>query len=196
MTTRAERKLTPEEYLALDREADHKSEFLDGEMFAMAGASPRHVLIVSNIVGALSAALRGQPCVVFSTDLRLKVSPTGLFTYPDVMVACGELRFADERNDTLLNPCLVVEVLSKSTRDYDRGEKFAHYRSLRSVEDYLLVSQDGFHVELYSRQPDDRWLFSELDLLEGAVDLKSVGCSLGLEEIYAKIELLPAVAEG
>ncbi len=191
MATRTQQRLTPEEYLALDREADRRSEYLNGEMFVMAGASPRHVLITSNIVGELRAVLTDRPCLVFSSDLRLKIEATGLYTYPDVMVACGEMRFADDQGDTLLNPCLVVEVLSKSTGNYDRGEKFAHYRSVKSVEDYLLVSQKRCHVELYSRQTDGRWVFSELDQLDDSVVLKSVDCRLKLREIYAKLELLP-----
>lgn len=192
MSSQPEKTLPPDEYLALERVSDHKSEFLNGETFAMAGASPRHALIVGNLVRELSLALRDRPGAVFASDLRLRVTPTGLYTYPDVMVACGDLQFADDQRDTLLNPTLIVEVLSPSTQDWDRGGKFAHYRTLGSVSDYLLVDQDRPHIELFSRQPDERWLFSEMDGSDAAVELRSLGLSLSLAEIYAKVELLPA----
>jgi Uma2 family endonuclease len=191
MSSQPKKILSPEEYLALERASDHRSEFLNGEVFAMAGASPRHALIVSNLVRELSLGLRDRPCAVFASDLRLRVTPTGLYTYPDVMVACGDLKFADDHHDTLLNPSLVVEVLSPSTQDWDRGGKFAHYRTLDSVSDYLLVYQDRPHVELFARQGEGQWLFSELDRGDDAVKLRSLGLSLELAEIYAKVELLP-----
>jgi Uma2 family endonuclease len=191
MSTLPKKTLTEEEYLAIERAAERKSEYLNGEMFLMSGASPRHVGIVTNLVRELSTALRGRPCWVFSTDLRLWVSPTGLYTYPDVLVGCGELRFADDRNDTLLNPSLVVEVLSQSTEDWDRGGKFAHYRTLDSVSDYLLVAQDRHHVELFSRQADGRWLFWETGGEGEAVELPALGIRLSLAEIYARVDVLP-----
>ena len=119
---------TPEEYLRLEHEADCKSEYFNGRIFAMAGAGPEHVLIVGNVVTQLNLQLRERPCTVYSTDLRVRVSPTGLYTYPDVVVVCEEPSFADEEKDTLLNPTLIVEVLSPTTQDYDRGEKFERYR--------------------------------------------------------------------
>src|SRR2546422_1674643 len=181
--------LTPEEYLALERKAEYKSEYLAGEMFAMSGASPRHVLIVTNVVAELRGQLKQRPCTVYSSDLRVKVSPTGLYTYPDVVVVCDQPQFADEQRDTLLNPTLIVEVLSESTKDYDRGEKFEHYRTLPSLREYILIAQDKYHVEHFVRQPDNRWLLSETNLLEDTIHLSSIACDLALAEDYDKVEM-------
>jgi len=190
MSSQPQKKLTPEEYLALERQAEVKSEFLDGEMFAMSGASPRHALIAANLVIALGVRLRDRPCYVFSADLRLNVSPTGLFTYPDVVVACGDLKYRDERRDTLLNPLVLFEVLSESTEGYDRGRKFEHYRTLPSLAEYLLVAQDKPHVEQYVRQADGRWLLGEFNRPEDVVTLPSLSSTLAMAEIYAKVEAL------
>ena len=148
--------LTPEAYLAIERQAAYKSEYFNGEMFAMAGASPHHVLIVTNVASELRWQLKKRLCTVFSTDLRVKVSTTGLYTYPDVTVVCGQPQFDDEHQDTLLNPTLIVEVLSQSTKDSDRGEKFEQYRTLESLREYILIAQNRCHVEQFVRQPDNR----------------------------------------
>ena len=181
--------LTPEEYLAIERKAEYKSEYFNGEMFAMAGASERHVLIVTNVVAELRGQLRRRPCTVYSTDLRVRVSPTGLYTYPDVVVVCGQAQFADDQKDTLLNPTLIVEVLSESTKDYDRGRKFEHYRTLTSLSEYVLIDQDKHHVEHFVRQPENRWLLSETNRLEDTIHLSSISCDLALAEVYDKVEL-------
>lgn len=181
--------LTPEEYLAIERKAEYKSEYFNGEMFAMAGASERHALIVTNVVAELRGQLRHRPCTVYSTDLRVRVSPTGLYTYPDVIVVCGQAQFADDQKDTLLNPTLIVEVLSESTKDYDRGGKFEHYRSLASLSEYVLIAQDKHHVEHFVRQPDNRWLLSETNRLEDTIHLPSIASNLALAEVYDKVEL-------
>lgn len=181
--------LTPEEYLAIERKAEYKSEYFNGEMFAMAGASERHALIVTNVVAELRGQLRHRPCTVYSTDLRVRVSPTGLYTYPDVIVVCGQAQFADDQKDTLLNPTLIVEVLSESTKDYDRGGKFEHYRSLASLSEYVLIAQDKHHVEHFVRQPDNRWLLSETNRLEDTIHLPSIDCALALTEVYDKVEM-------
>jgi len=128
--------------------------------------------------------------MVYSTDLRVKVSPTGLYTYPDIIVICDKSEFDDEHNDTLTNPMLIVEVLSKSTEDYDRGKKFENYRTLRSFKEYLLISQERHHIEHFVRQPNNRWLLSETNRLEETVRLASVNCELALSEIYDKINSL------
>lgn len=192
MTTRATKRLTAEAYLDLERRAERKSAFLDGETFTMSGASPLHVLIVSNLVTTLSRALRDRPCYVFAADLRLRVDLTGLYTYPDVMVACGALAFADDHRDTLLNPQVIVEVLSKSTEDHDRGGKFAHYRTIASVTDYLLVAQDRPHVERFTRAPDDRWIFSESDDPHAMIALENLGVEIPVADVYAKVDQLRA----
>lgn len=182
--------ITSEEYLALERKAENKSEYFDGEIFAMAGASPAHVLIVTNVVSELRRQLKQRPCTVYSTDLRLQISQTGLFTYPDVMVVCGKPRFNDDQNDTLLNPILIIEVLSDSTKDYDRGEKFEHYRSLETFKEYVLVAQDKYHVEHFTKQADNRWLLVETNQVGDTILLTLVDCELALAEIYDKVEFV------
>lgn len=179
--------VTPEEYLASERAAEHKSEYLDGEIIPMSGASFHHTIIAANIIAALNARLRESPCTVHPSDLRICVSPTGLYTYPDVVVVCGEPEFADDKFDMVLNPALIVEVLSESTKDYDRGGKFAHYRTLDSLQDYVLVAQDAPHAEHYGRQPEGRWLLSETKSLDGEIELTSLDVRLPLDEIYRKV---------
>jgi Uma2 family endonuclease len=181
--------LTPEEYLAIERKAEYKSEYFNGEMFAMAGASEPHVSIVANVMYLLVGQLRGRPCKAYSTDLRLQVSPTGLYTYPDVVVVCGQPQFADAELDMILNPTLIVEVLSDSTQDYDRGGKFEQYRSLSSFSEYVLVAQDRCHVEHFVRQPDNRWLLSETNKIGDTIHLSSIDCTLALLEVYDKVNL-------
>jgi len=181
--------ITPAEYLAIDRKAEYKSEYFNGEMLAMSGASERHVSIVANVMYLLVGQLKGRPCKAYASDMRVKVSPTGLYTYPDVVVVCDQPQFADEQRDTLLNPTLIVEVLSESTKDYDRGEKFEHYRTLPSLSEYVLIAQDKYHVEHFVRQPDNRWLLSETNLLEDTIHLSSIACDLALAEVYDKVEM-------
>ena len=177
---------TAAEYLALERRATYKSEYVGGHIIAMSGASRRHNLIAANISRELSSQLRGRPCESYISDMRVRVSETGLYTYPDVVAVCGDIRFADEQTDTLLNPTVIVEVLSASTEAYDRGDKFAHYRRLASLHDYVLVSQDAVRVEHYVRQ-GEKWLLSEASLLTDTVSLASIQCTLVLEDIYDKV---------
>src|SRR5262245_7965092 len=190
MPSQLKARLTPEEYLAIERKATYKSEYVNGEMFAMSGASPRHVLIVTNVVAELRQQLKQRPCTVYSTDLRVKVRPTGLYTYPDVIVVCGQPQFDDEQQDTMLNPTVIVEVLSESTKDYDRGGKFEHYRSLMSLAEYILIAQDKSHVEHFVRQPDNRWLLAETNRLDDTIHLPSIECHLELAEVYDKVDIL------
>lgn len=177
---------TAAEYLALERRATYKSEYVGGHIIAMSGASRRHNLIAANISRELSSQLRGRPCESYISDMRVRVSETGLYTYPDVVAVCGDIRFADEQTDTLLNPTVIVEVLSASTEAYDRGDKFAHYRRLASLHDYVLVSQDAVRVEHYVRQ-GEKWVLSEASLLTDTVSLASIQCTLVLEDIYDKV---------
>ena len=183
----AERRYSAEDYLALERRAETRNEFLHGRIFAMAGSSRRHNLITSNLVRELGNRLLDGPCEVYASDMRVKVTPTGLYTYPDVAVACDGPTFEDTELDTLLDPILLVEVLSKSTAAYDRGEKFEHYRALPSVKEVLLVDQERVHVVHYRRQDDDTWLLSETRDLEGELHLTSLGITLLLSEVYAKV---------
>ena len=180
--------LTPEEYLEIERRAERKSEYFEGEMFAMAGASYAHVVIVDNLNYELKLRLKAGPCRVHSSDLRLRVAPNGLYTYPDVMVICGGPEFADDRRDTVVNPFLIVEVLSESTQAYDRGKKFDQYRTLPSLREYLLVSQDAPRIEQWTRQPDDNWLMAETSGMDASIRLASIDCVLPLAGIYDQIE--------
>jgi Uma2 family endonuclease len=181
--------LTPEEYLDHERKAEYKSEYLRGEVFAMAGASPRHALIVTNLVGELWSQLRKSGCNVYSSDLRVRVSQTGLYTYPDVVVVCGAAEFAGDQSDTSTNPTLIVEVLSESTQNYDRGEKFQHYRTLPSLREYLTVAQDAVHIEQWTRQPDGRWLLTESSDPAAELALESIGIRIPISGVYEKLEL-------
>lgn len=183
--------ITPTEYLALERIADHKSEYLNGEVFAMTGASRRHNLIAINIVLALGAQLKGGPCEVYVGDMRVKVASAGLYTYPDVTVVCGEPRFEDDYLDTLQNPTLLLEILSKSTERYDPIAKSAYYRTIDSLSEYLLVSQDEYQVEHYVKEGAGRWLLTEVRSLDATIELESIYCSLALRDIYDRITIGP-----
>ena len=179
---------SPQQYLAIERATQEKNEYFNGEIFALAGASEKHNLIVGNLFASLHAQLKGTPCKVYSSDMRLKVGASGLYTYPDVVALCGETHFDDEQQDTLLNPNLVIEVLSKSTEGYDRGEKFAHYRKIESLAEYLLISQDKYCIEQYVRRPDNPWLMSEVSKLEEGIELPSIKSRLLLSDVYDRIQ--------
>ncbi len=189
MSTLQKTFLTSEQYLEIERKAEFKSEYYQGEMFAMAGAKEGHNLVVANLISELHQQLRPRPCRVYPSDMRVRISPSGLYTYPDVTVVCGEPQFVDQERDTLLNPNLIVEVLSPSTEAYDRGRKFKHYRSIESVSEYLLVASEQITAELFTRQPDGSWLLVEVSRLEDSLHLQSVGCRLTLADIYQKVEL-------
>ncbi|MEW6349467.1 MAG: Uma2 family endonuclease [Thermodesulfobacteriota bacterium] len=179
--------LTPAEYLALERKADHKSAYVSGQIVAMSGASRRHNQITVNITGELHARLKGRLCFVFASDMRVKVPMTGTYAYPDVTALCEEPLFEDAHLDTLLNPSVLIEVLSDSTEAFDRGEKFSHYRRIPSLRDYLLIDQNKVRVEHFVRR-DNQWVLTEKDGLEDTVELDSIRCSLSLREIYDKVE--------
>jgi Uma2 family endonuclease len=182
----AKTRYTPAQYLALERKSPIKHEYHDGEMFAMAGASREHNLITLNLGREISAQLLDRPCEAYASEMRVLVSATGLYTYPDVVAVCGEPRFEDSEVDTLLNPTVIIEVLSSSTEAYDRGKKFAHYRRLESLQEYVLVAQDEVHVERYTRE-GEKWVLTELSRLEDHLQLASIGCEVALSAIYAKI---------
>lgn len=184
MATDTIQKVSVEEYLAQERRAETKSEYLDGEVFAMAGASRRHNLLVTSVVGMLYSQLRGRGCELYSNDMRVRVSSTGLFAYPDVVVACGEPEFLDAEVDTLLNPVLIVEVLSPSTADYDRGGKWAHYRTIPSLREYLVLDQERVHAEHHIRQPGGDWLLHETEDPAAVLRLAAIGCELPLAAAY------------
>jgi Uma2 family endonuclease len=180
--------LTPEEYLAVERQAETRSEYLEGEMFAMAGASRRHNLIVTNLSRELSAHMRDRPCEVYSNELRVRIPATGLYTYPDVVVVCGEPELEDDDHlDTLLNPTLIIEVLSPNTEAYDRGKKFEHYQAIPSLSEYVLVSQDQPRIEQFLRQDGNRWLLAVAAGLDARIALPSIQCELASAEVYLKV---------
>jgi Uma2 family endonuclease len=191
MSAQPQTHLTPEQYLESERTAEFRSEYYCGQIFAMAGGSYQHAQIVGGLVREFGNALKKRPCAVVPTDLRLRVSPAGLYTYPDVVVICGDARFADNQQDTLLNPTLIVEVLSPSTEAYDRGFKFAQYRTVESLEEYVLVAQTEPRVEVFRRQRGGHWLLSEAFGLESACRFDSLDCSLALTDIYDKVTFPP-----
>jgi len=179
-----------EDWLEGERAAfDERYEYVDGEVFLMSGGSAEHHAIILNIAGQLWAQTKGRPCHVYGQGMRLKVQAADAGKYPDLMALCGEQQFHDGRRDLLLNPSLIVEVLSDSTEGYDRGGKFALYRQIPSLREYLLVAQDRVSVELYSPQADGRWVLTPFDDLNGRVTLPSIGCELLLADVYDRIDL-------
>lgn len=179
---------TEAEYLDFERSTETKHEFFQGQVYAMAGASEQHVLIATNIATSLNYQLKGRPCRVYQTDLRVKVGDSGLYAYPDVVVVCGERQFTDDKQDTIINPIVLIEVLSPSTENYDRGAKFRRYRTLESFQDYALVEQDNPHIEHYQRQDDGKsWVLKDVTGLDSVVELTSIGCTLPLTDVYDKV---------
>ena len=188
MSTVPTKRYTPQEYLELERKAETKSEYYRGEIFAMSGASRAHNRIAMNLSALVWNQLRGRPCDVFGSDMRVKVEISGLYTYPDLSALCGEPQFDDEHTDTLLNPSVLVEVLSPSTEDYDRGGKFELYRQIESLREYVVVAQDRLLVEHHTRQDDGSWRLVDYKDKGGELHLASIECRLRLEDIYDKVE--------
>ena len=189
---------TPEEYLALERAAFERHEWLDGLIYAMAGESPEHSLISVNATITLGTQLKGKPCAVYSPNMKVysrlpsDVGLKGLFSYPDCTVVCGQPRFHDEHRDILINPQVVIEVLSPTTERYDRGKKFLRYQQNSSMTDYVMIAQAYASIEHYARQANGSWLYSVTTELTGSVELRSIECRLPLPEVYDRIEF-PAV---
>ncbi|MBX2998601.1 MAG: Uma2 family endonuclease [Caldilineaceae bacterium] len=177
---------TPEEYLAREAMAEARSEYSDGNTYAMVGASRAHNLITLNTASELHSLLRGRPCETYMSDMRVKVSQTRLYAYPDVVVVCGAPRFEQDQGENLLNPTVLIEVLSPSTEAYDRGGKFAHYRRLDSLREYILIAQDHVHVEHYERR-GQQWLLTEFSALDDSLSLPVLECQIALREIYARV---------
>lgn len=187
---------TVDEYLALERRSEERHEYLDGLIYAMAGESPEHGAICTNIVGQLYQQLRGKPCQIFSKDMKVVSGPDpkalhslkGLFSYPDLVVVCGELKFHDKYRDVLLNPTVIIEVLSPTTEAFDRGQKFWRYRTyLSSLEDYLLVSQSIPMIDHYVRRSDGEWGLSTAGDLGDSLSLGSIDCNLRLADVYDRV---------
>lgn len=184
-------KITPEEYLKLERSSKIKHEYFDGEVFAMVGAKKNHNLINTNIIMELGGKLKaaGSTCRVFSNDMRVKVKENGKYTYPDIVVACGNIEMEDEAVDTLMNPIAIIEILSDSTEAYDRGKKFEHYQCINSFQEYILIAQDRCRIEKYVRSENDTWVYSSCDDMEKSIKMESIDCELSLSEIYWHIAL-------
>ena len=194
MSTQPLPTMTAEQYLAIERDCQTRHEFYRGEMFAMSGATRAHNQIVFNLAGLLHAQLADRDCSAFVSDMRVNISPTGLYTYPDGIITCEEPRFEDGQLDTLLNPQVLIEVLSDSTEKYDRGKKFEHYRQIVSLREYVVISQDHAQIEHFARQADGQWVLSEASGLDAELELPAVECRLPLAEVYAKVQF-PAEGE-
>lgn len=188
MVTQPRPYVTPVEYLALERQAETKSEYHDGEIVATAGASREHNVIVLNTGRELSAQLRGRPCEAYVNDMRVRIPARNIYTYPDLVVVCDEPQFEDAEVDTLLNPTVIIEVLSLSTERYDRGRKFAQYRTLPSLREYLLIAQDEYRIDYYRREADGNWFIGEAQGRDAILTL-AIGCTLALADIYERITL-------
>ena len=180
--------LTPDEYLTMERQSEHKSEYIDGVVYAMSGASFRHNAIVANVITELGQQLKGRPYRALPSDMKVRMPDSSKFFYPDVSVVCGEPAFHDERSDVLLNPTLIVEVLSESTASFDRGEKFQAYQRLDSLREYILISQDKHLVEQYIRQTKERWTYTAMVGVESSLALPSIECTLSLKAVYDKTD--------
>ena len=188
VSTQSRVRVTPEEYLALERNAETRSEYFDGEMFPMPGASFEHNIIVTNLLIELGTQFLDRPSHALGPEMGVKIPRTGSYVYPDVSIVLGDPELEDEHCDTLLNPQVVIEVLSRSTESYDRGVRFAHYRTMDSLREYVLVSQWEFRIERYLRQEDGTWLYSEITDPTASLELASVVCRIPLSGIYRKVD--------
>ena len=188
MSTVPKPRFTPEEYLARERKAAYKSEYDQGEIFDMSGASIAHNTIELNLTSELRARVRGGPCRVFPGNLRVKASPSGLYTYPDASIVCGQMEFDDRELDTLRNPRVLFEVLSESTEAYDRGTKSQQYRRIDALWELVLIAQSEAHVECYTRVPEAGWRLTEAEGLDNSLLLSSINVTLPLAEIYRGVE--------
>lgn len=186
MSAQPPARLTPEQYLEIDRAAQTRSEFYDGIMYAMSGGTLVHALVTTNLCTELQNALRGR-CLVTASNLRIRVDASGLYTYPDVAVICGKPQHPDNRKDTLLNPAILIEVLSPSTEAYDRGFKATQFRQIESLEEYALVSQNEPRVEIFRRQTGGHWLFTEFAGLDATCRFDSVEAGIPMSEIYLNV---------
>jgi Uma2 family endonuclease len=190
MSALAKQRMTVEEYLALERETGVRHEYYYGEVFAMVGASENHILITGSMYSNLYVQLRGRDCRIYQTDMKLRINKH-IYTYPDIAAVCGERQFEDEARTILLNPTVIIEVLSPSTEMHDRTNKLQYYHSVKSVQEYILISQEKPHAEHFVRQPDDKWLLTFRDGVDALIELKSINCILALRDVYEQIEFEP-----
>jgi Uma2 family endonuclease len=186
MSALPQQRWTPESYLVFERASEEKHEYFNGSIYAMTGASENHNLIMVSTSASLHNQLRKRPCRVYPSDMRVKTRSTVLYTYPDISVVCGDSQFEDDVFDTLLNPTVIIEVLSPSTERYDRGKKFQHYRTLESLQEYLLIAQDSVRIEHYVRR-GEQWLLTDAKHLDTVLTLPSIECKLALADVYEKV---------
>lgn len=186
----AHKKITVSEYFEIERNSLEKHEYYEGELFAIAGAKKKHNLIVSNLIISIGSQFKGRPCSVYPPDMKVAVDKYNHYTYPDISIVCGESKFVNESEDSLVNPKVIIEVMSDSTEKYDRGKKFQSYRNISSLEEYVLVSTENKKVELFTKSSDDKWVFSESNE-SGIIKLASIDCVLNLDDIYDKVEVSP-----
>jgi len=190
MSAQPQSRLTPEQYLEIERAAEFRHEYYEGQMYAMSGGTHQHALVIANTLAALWIQLRDKPCSVSPTELRVRISARH-YTYPDIVVVCGEPKYVDNQLDTLINPTLLIEVLSPSTEGYDRGLKARQYRTIESLGEYAFVTPSEARVEIFRRQPSGDWLLSESAGLDAHCRFDSIGCSVALADIYAKVTFPP-----
>ncbi len=188
MLSQKKEKITPDEYLEFDKNSDVKNEYFDGEIFAMVGASLNHNRISFNLVRELGNTLKNTHCEGFAGDMRVKVQEIDKYTYPDIAVACGKIELEEKGLDTLLNPILIIEILSDATEAYDRGLKFEHYQLIASLQEYILVSQHSCSVIRYLRNPDNSWNYRKYTGMKDVLQIQSITCELPLSEIYHNVE--------
>ena len=189
MSTNAARKYTLEEYIAIEEASEIKHEFRDGQILAMAGASPSHTFILADLVYLLRTQLKSTGCRIGSADMRVRITPEGRYSYPDLVVVCGTPVFDDSKPQALTNPTLIIEVLSDSTAAYDRGDKFHDYRQVPTLTDYVLVSQDRASIEHYQRQGEsDLWLYQAVEGLDATMVLSGLNLTLPLVDVYAQVD--------
>jgi Uma2 family endonuclease len=181
-------KLNEDDYLSIERASPTKNEYYKGEMFAMAGAGNNHNIITANIIGEIHRHLRGKGCTIYPSDMRLHIPENSLYTYPDAMVVCGPKQFKDEKKDTLLNPALIIEVLSPTTEGYDRGEKFRLYRSIPGLQEYLMIDSQRYTAEKYQRNEEGHWVLTDAQDINSSLHLSSIGLDLLLQEVYVGTE--------
>ena len=189
MATIANTVVSPAEYLEFERNSERKHEYRDGEIVEMVGGTREHSLILGNLMWILGGTLREKDYEYFQSEMRVKVSETGLYTYPDVVVVRGSSRLEDDHVDTLLNPTVIFEVLSPSAESYDRGEKFEHYRNIETLVEYILVSQRHICLERYSRQDDGRWMLQDYTSAESVMQLDTIECAVPISDVYHKVSL-------
>lgn len=196
MTAQPDPYFTQEAYLTFERSSEEKHEYIAGIIYAMAGGSARHNRIAGSTYAALYTQLRRRNCTVYPSDMRVKAIQPGVYTYPDITIVCGNEQYEDEKEDTLLNPTIIIEILSPSTEKYDRGKKFQYYRTILSLREYILIAQDDYHIERFVRQNDNTWIFSEATEREATLELATIQCRLQLEEVYEKVSFPGAEEDG